>query len=54
MGAQGSALDNAVCESFIGLLEKELLHRRASPTKQAAELAIFEWIEGWYNRRRRH
>jgi putative transposase len=54
MGSKGCALDNAVCESFIGSLKKELLRRRSWPTKRDAQSAIFEWIEGWYNRRRLH
>jgi putative transposase len=54
MGSKGSALDNAVCESFIGSLKKELLRRRSWPTKREAQSAIFEWIEGWYNRQRLH
>jgi putative transposase len=54
MGAKGSALDNAVCESFFSSLKKELLHRRSWPTKQEARTAIFEWVEGFYNRTRRH
>ncbi len=54
MGAKGSALDNAVCESFFGSLKKELVRRRSWPTKREAQSMIFEWIDGWYNRRRRH
>jgi putative transposase len=54
MGSKGCALDNAVCESFIGSLKKELLRRRSWPTKREAQSAIFEWIEGWYNLHRRH
>ena len=54
MGARGSALDNAVCESFFGSLKKELVRRRSWPTRSEARSAIFEWIEGWYNRRRLH
>jgi putative transposase len=54
MGAKGSALDNAVCESFFATLKKEKLHRRSWPTRQAARHAVFEYIEGWYNRRRLH
>ena len=54
MGARGCALDNAVCESFYASLKKELLRRRSWPTRQAAQWAIFEWIEGWYNARRLH
>ena len=54
MGARGCALDNAVCESFYASLKKELLRRRSWPTRQAAQWATFEWIEGWYNARRLH
>ena len=54
MGAKGSALDNAVCESFFGSLKKELVRRRSWPTRSEARSALFEWIEGWYNRRRLH
>ncbi len=54
MGAKGSALDNAVCESFFSSLKKELLHRRSWPTKRGARTAVFEWVEGFYNRTRRH
>jgi putative transposase len=54
MGATGSALDNAVCESFFGSLKKELVRRRSWPTRSEARSAIFEWIEGWYNRWRLH
>jgi putative transposase len=54
MGAKGSALDNAVCEAFFGSLKKELVRRRSWPTRAEVRSAIFEWIEGWYNRRRLH
>ena len=54
MGAKGSALDNAACESFFGSLKKELLRRRSWPTRREAQSAIFGWIEGWYNPRRLH
>jgi putative transposase len=54
MGARGCALDNAVCESFYASLKKELIRRRSWPTRREAQGAIFEWIEGWYNRRRLH
>jgi transposase InsO family protein len=46
--------DNAVCESFHATLEKELLRRHSFRTRQEAKTAIFDWIEGWYNRERRH
>jgi transposase InsO family protein len=54
MGARGCALDNAVCEAFFASLKKELIRRRSWPTRRAAQTAIFRWIEGWYNARRRH
>jgi putative transposase len=54
MGAQGSALDNAVCEAFFASLKKELTRQRSWPTRRELQTAIFAWIEGWYNRRRLH
>jgi putative transposase len=54
MGSKGDCYDNAVCESFHATLEKELLRRRSLHTKQEAHTAIFDWIETWYNRERRH
>jgi putative transposase len=54
MGSKGDCYDNAVCEAFHATLEKELLHRRSFRTKQEARTAIFDWIEAWYNRERRH
>ncbi len=46
--------DNAVAESFFKTLKTELVYHENYPTKQQARLAIFEYIEGWYNRKRRH
>ena len=54
MGSVGDAYDNAMCESFFATLECELLDRVRLRTPEAAELAIFEFIEGWYNTHRRH
>jgi putative transposase len=54
MGGRGSALDNAVCESFFASLKKELIRRRSWPTRRDAQSAVFAWTEGWYNRRRLH
>jgi putative transposase len=54
MGARGSALDNAVCESFFATLKRELVNRYSWPTKADARVAIFEWIEAFYNRLRIH
>ena len=54
MGRIASALDNAMMESFFGTLQLELLDRRTWTTRAELARAIFEWIEGWYNPRRRH
>jgi putative transposase len=54
MGSVGDACDNAVAESFLASLECELIDRRRFETKAAAQVALFTWIEGWYNPRRSH
>jgi putative transposase len=54
MGSVGDAYDNAMAESFFATLECELLDRTRLETQAEARLAIFEWIEGWYNPARRH
>ena len=54
MGRVGDAYDNALCESFFATLECELLDRHRFRTQVEARLAIFDFIEGWYNPRRRH
>jgi transposase InsO family protein len=54
MGSRGDCFDNAVLESFHASLKKDLIHRRSWPTKTEARTAIFEYIEAFYNRRRRH
>ena len=54
MSRAGECLDNAVAESFFATLKAELVDTRAWPTRAAARTAIFEWIEVWYNRQRRH
>lgn len=54
MGTVGDALDNAVAESFFATLQVELLDRRSWLTRGQLRAAIFEYIEGFYNRRRRH
>jgi putative transposase len=54
MGSVGDAYDNAMAESFFASLECELIDRRSWQTKTEARLALFTWIEGWYNPRRRH
>lgn len=54
MGSVGDAYDNAMAESFFASLECELIARRSWKTKTEARLAVFTWIESWYNPRRRH
>jgi putative transposase len=54
MGSVGDAYDNAMAESFFATLECELLDRRRFRSQAEAKLALFRWIEGWYNPRRRH
>jgi Integrase core domain len=54
MGTVGDALDNAVAESFFATLECELLDRHAWPTRQGLRTAVFDFIEVFYNRQRRH
>jgi transposase InsO family protein len=54
MGTVGDALDNAVAESFFATLECELLDRHAWPTKAGLRTAVFDFIEVFYNRQRRH
>ena len=54
MGSVGDAYDNAMAESFFASLECELIDRRSWKSFAEARMAIFTWIEGWYNPRRRH
>ena len=54
MGSVGDAYDNALCESFFATLECELLDRGRFSTQAEARLAVFDFIEGWYNPHRRH
>lgn len=54
MGAVGDAYDNAMAESFFATLEREVLNRRSFKSPAEARMAVFEWIEGWYNPHRRH
>jgi putative transposase len=53
-GSKGDCFDNAVSESFHASLKKELIYRHTWPTRAEARTAVFEYIEGWYNPRRRH
>ncbi|MBM4420890.1 MAG: IS3 family transposase, partial [Chloroflexi bacterium] len=54
MGAVGSAYDNAMAESFFASLECELLDRSHFDTREQARVAVFDYLEAWYNPRRRH
>ncbi len=54
MGSVGDCYDNALCERFFASLECELLDRRRFATRYEARTAVFEYIEGFYNTRRRH
>jgi putative transposase len=54
MGSVGDCFDNAMCESFFATLECELLDRCRFKTQIEARMAVFEFIEGWYNPHRRH
>ena len=53
-GSAGDCFDNAMAESFFATLECELIDRRAFRSQAEARMAIFEFIEGWYNTKRRH
>ncbi len=54
MGSVGDAFDNAMCESFFATLECELLDRNRFRAQVEARMAVFQFIEGWYNPHRRH
>jgi putative transposase len=54
MGSVGDAYDNAVTESFFATLECELLDRTRFATRTQARVAIFDYLEGFYNSHRRH
>ena len=54
MGSVGDCFDNAMAESFFATLECELLARTSLSTHAEARAAVFDFVEGWYNTRRRH
>jgi putative transposase len=54
MESEGDCFDNAMCESFFSSLECELIGRHRFRTQAEARMAIFDYIEGWYNPHRRH
>jgi len=54
MSRKGDCWDNAVAESFFGILKRELVYHETYHTRDDARLSVFQYIEGWYNRKRRH
>ena len=54
LGRTGICYDNAVSESFFATYKKELIHNRPWPSVKALKKETFDWIETYYNRRRRH
>jgi transposase InsO family protein len=58
MGSVADAYDNSMAESFVSTLvstlKRELIHRHSWANRQRARTAIFEYVEGFYNTRRRH
>ncbi len=54
MGSRGDCFDNAVAETFFATLKKELIHRRSWPERAELRTEVFDFIETFYNRRRRH
>ena len=54
MGSRGDCYDNAVAESFFATIKKELVHRQPWPSRRDLSSAVFDYIEAFYNRQRRH
>lgn len=54
MSRKGNCWDNAVAESFFKTIKVEWIYGQNFINQEQAQLSIFEWIESWYNRRRRH
>jgi putative transposase len=54
MGSKRDAYDNAVAESFFATLKKELVHRQSWPARRELSTEVFDYIEAFYNRVRRH
>jgi len=54
MNSRGDCYDNAVAESFFATLKNELIHGRSWPSKAELRTEVFEYIEVFFNRRRRH
>jgi putative transposase len=54
MSRRGNCWDNAPTESFFSSLKRECVYRHRFATRSEARTVVFAWIEGWYNRKRRH
>ncbi len=54
MSRKGNCRDNTVAETFIKTMKTEMVYHHKFATRQEASLAVFEYIEGWYNKKRRH
>ena len=54
MSRKANCWDNAMMESFFATLKKELIHHESYPTRESARQSVFEYIELFYNPRRRH
>ena len=54
MGSRGDPYDNAMCESVVSTIKEELTKRQSWKTRDQARLAVFDYIETFYNPRRRH
>jgi hypothetical protein len=54
MGSRGDCFDNAVAESFFATLKKQLVRRRSWPNRRELQSAVFDYIETFYNRERKH
>ncbi len=54
MSGKGNCYDNASVETFVKTIKAELISRQSWPTRRQAEAAIFQYINGFYNARRRH
>ncbi len=54
MGSTSNCWDNAVAESFFKTIKVEWIYSQNYANWQQAQLSIFQWIESWYNRKRRH
>ena len=54
MGPVADAHDNSMAESFVSTVKQELIHRHSWSSQQTTKTGIFEYIEGFYDTRRRH